>query len=170
MGRSRREEQGAASTREHACVMPPPAPALHPRRSRTMTRLAGPVAACAVCVPPCAAGAQPMDGYPARPVRIVTAAAAGSNDFAARLIGQELSARLGQPVIVDNRPGRFVAGDIVAKASADGHTLLFSGTTLWVGPLLHGRPSYDAVADFAPITLATRSPNVLVVHPSLAAR
>lgn len=107
------------------------------------------------------------ESYPAKPIRVVTAAAAGSNDFVARVIAQELAARLGQPVIVDNRPGRFVAGDIAAKAAPDGYTLLFSGTTLWVGPLLHGQPPYDPVADFAPITLATRSPNVLVVHPSL---
>ena len=126
-------------------------------------------AACMGCAPLWAGIAKGPESYPARPVRVVTAAAAGSNDFAARVIAQELAARLGQPVIVDNRPGRFVAGDIVSKAAPDGHTLLFSGTTLWVGPLLHGRPSYDAVADFAPITLATRSPNVLVVHPSLAA-
>jgi len=127
-------------------------------------------AACMACAPLWAASAKVTETYPTRPVRVVTAAASGSNDFAARVIAQELALRLGQPVIVDNRPGRFVAGDIVAKAAPDGHTLLFSGTTLWVGPLLHGRPSYDAVADFAPITLATRSPNVLVVHPSLAAR
>jgi tripartite-type tricarboxylate transporter receptor subunit TctC len=127
-------------------------------------------AACVACAPLWAAGVKPPESFPARPVRVVTAAAAGSNDFAARLIAQELAVRLGQPVIVDNRPGRFVAGDMVAKAAPDGHTLLFSGTTLWVGPLLHGTPPYDAVADFAPITLATRSPNVLVVHPALPAR
>jgi tripartite-type tricarboxylate transporter receptor subunit TctC len=126
-------------------------------------------AACSIGAPLRAASAQAGESYPTKPVRVVTAAAAGSNDFAARAIAQELAVRLGQSVIVDNRPGRFVAGDIVAKALPDGHTLLLSGTTLWVGPLLHGRPSYDAVVDFAPITLATRSPNVLVVHPSLGA-
>jgi len=107
--------------------------------------------------------------FPTRPIRIVTAAAAGTNDFVARLIAQDLSARLLQPVIVDNRAGRFIPGEIVAKAPADGHTLLFSGTTLWVGPLLHSRAPYDAVASFRPITLATSSPNVLVMNPGVPA-
>ncbi len=108
--------------------------------------------------------------FPAKPVRIVTAAAGGSNDFAVRILAQELSAGLNQAVIVDNRGGRFIPGEIVSTATPDGHTLLFSGTTLWVGPLLQGRAPYDAAADFAPIVLATTSPNVLVVNPSLPAK
>jgi len=108
--------------------------------------------------------------YPTKPLRIVTAAAGGSNDFAARILGQELSSVLNQGVIVDNRGGRFIPGEIVSAATPDGHTLLFSGTTLWVGPLLQGRAPYDVAADFAPIVLATSSPNVLVVNPSVAAK
>lgn len=108
--------------------------------------------------------------FPIKPIRVVTAAAGGSNDFAARIIAQELGPRLNQPVIVDNRGGRFIPGEIVASAIPDGHTLLFNGTTLWLGPLLQGgRPPYDPIADFAPIVLATSSPNVLVVNPSVAA-
>ncbi len=108
--------------------------------------------------------------YPTKPVRIVTAAAGGSNDFVARILAQELAARLGQAEIVDNRGGRFIPGEIVASATPDGHTLLFSGTTLWVGPLLQGRAPYDAASDFAPIILATSSPNLLVVNPAVPAK
>jgi tripartite-type tricarboxylate transporter receptor subunit TctC len=123
------------------------------------------------CIALLAAACAQAQGYPNKPVRVVTAAAGGSNDLAARVIAQELAARLDQPVIVDNRGGRFIAGEIVASATPDGHTLLFNGTTLWLGPLLQqARAPYDALADFAPIVLATRSPNVLVVNPSVPAR
>jgi len=107
--------------------------------------------------------------FPTRPIRVVTAAAAGSNDFAARIIARDLAAVFNSPVIVDNRSGRYVGGQIVSGAAPDGHTLLFSGTTLWVGPLLTTNAPYDAIRDFAPITLATSSPNVLVVNPALPA-
>lgn len=123
------------------------------------------------CVPMSLLLAASAQAYPTKPVRVVTAAAGGSNDFAARILAQELAARLNQAVIVDNRGGRFIPGEIVASASPDGHTLLFSGTTLWLGPLLQGgRAPYDPIADFAPIVLATSSPNVLVVNPSVPAK
>jgi tripartite-type tricarboxylate transporter receptor subunit TctC len=107
--------------------------------------------------------------YPTKPVRIVTAAAGGSNDSAARLIARELTGIFKQQVIVDNRGGWFIPGEIVARAPADGYTLLFSGITLWIGPLLRQKAPYDPIKDFAPITLAVSSPNVLVVNPSVAA-
>src|SRR4051812_11939012 len=74
--------------------------------------------------------------YPTKPVRIVTAAAGGSNDAAARLIARELTGVFNQQVIVDNRGGWFAPGEIVARAPADGYSLLFSGIALWIGPLL----------------------------------
>jgi tripartite-type tricarboxylate transporter receptor subunit TctC len=107
--------------------------------------------------------------YPTKPVRIVTAAAGGSNDSAARLIGRELTGIFKQQVIVDNRAGWFIPGEIVARAPPDGYTLLFYGITLWIGPLLRQKAPYDPIKDFAPITLAVSSPNVLVVNPSVAA-
>jgi tripartite-type tricarboxylate transporter receptor subunit TctC len=104
--------------------------------------------------------------YPMKSIRIVTSEAGGGNDLASRLIGQGLSAVLGQPVITDNRG---ISGyDLVAKASADGYTLLLHGAPFWLAPLLQKMP-YDPVRDFAPITLAIRQPNMIVVHPSLAA-
>src|SRR5689334_7994756 len=79
------------------------------------------------------AGAQ---DYPSKPVRLVTAEVGGGHDLAARLIGQGLSARLGQQFIVDNRAGAIVAGQLVAKAPADGYTLLIFGTSLWLMPYM----------------------------------
>ena len=111
-------------------------------------------------------GAVCGQAYPVKPVRIVTSAAGGGNDFAARLIAPVLAAGLGQPVIIDNRGAALVA-EMVAKAPADGYTLAFAGTTLWLAPFLRESVSYDPVRDFAPVTLAIKQPTVLVVHPSL---
>ena len=102
--------------------------------------------------------------YPSKPIRIVTSPAGGGNDFPARLIARAISGPLGQQVIVDNRPTVLIA-DIVAKAPPDGHTLLVTGSAHWIGPLVE-KVTYDAIKDFAPITLIDRSPSVLVVHPS----
>src|SRR5687767_10454552 len=98
------------------------------------------------------AGAAGAQTYPNRPVRIVTSPAGGGNDFAARLIAQGLSAPLGQQVIVDNRAGGVIPGEVVAKSKPDGYTLLVAGGTFTIGPLLQDTP-YDPVKDFAPITL-----------------
>jgi tripartite-type tricarboxylate transporter receptor subunit TctC len=106
--------------------------------------------------------------YPNKPIRIVSSEAGGAIDFAARIVAQGLSAGLGQSVIVDNRGGGIIPGDIVAHAPPDGYTLLMAGGTFILGPLLQKTP-YDVVNDFAPITLVATAPNILVVHPSLNA-
>jgi tripartite-type tricarboxylate transporter receptor subunit TctC len=106
--------------------------------------------------------------YPNRPVRIVTAAVGGSGDILARLIGHALTPNLGQQVIVDNRGGLGdIAAQIVAKAPPDGYTLLIYASIIWLAPYLRDNVTWDPVRDYAPITLATASPNVLLVHPSL---
>ena len=112
------------------------------------------------------AGIVAAQGFPNKPIRILTSAPGGSSDFVARSLAQGLSAALGQPVIVENRAGGVAIAEPVSKAAADGHTLLIDGATLWLPPLLQSMP-YDPVRDFAPITLAAISPNILVVHPSL---
>jgi tripartite-type tricarboxylate transporter receptor subunit TctC len=117
----------------------------------------------------CAAGLVFGQDYPVKPVRLVTSAVGGTTELIARLIAQGLSANLGQQVIVDNRPTGIIPGDLVAKSPADGYTLLFHGSSLWIAPLMQEVP-YDPVRDFAPITLASSTPNVIVVHPSLPAR
>ena len=110
------------------------------------------------------------DRFPARPVRIVTSEPGGGLDFVARIIAQGLSAVLGQQVIVDNRPSGVFTGSIVSNATPDGHTLLFNGSSFWMLPFLQKNVPYDPIRDFAPITLATSSPLILVVHPSVPAK
>jgi tripartite-type tricarboxylate transporter receptor subunit TctC len=103
---------------------------------------------------------------PSRPIRIVTTATGGGSDFVARLIAQAISAPLGQPMVVDNRSAGVIVGELVLRAPPDGHTLVVNSNSFWIGPLLEKTP-YDPLADFAPITLATSAPNILVVHPAL---
>lgn len=117
-------------------------------------------------LPVVAAPAVHGQGYPSRPVRIVTAEVGGGSDFTARLIAQGLTGALGQQVIVENRPSGFIPGEIVAKAAPDGHTLLLFNTILWAAPLIQKSP-YDPARDFAPVSLIGRTPSILVVHPSL---
>ncbi len=104
--------------------------------------------------------------YPNRPIRFVTAAVGGGNDFAARMIAHGLTANLGQQVIVDNRGGSHVPQLTVSKATPDGYTILVQNNTVWVAPLL-AKVSYDHFTELVPITLTARAPNILVVHPSL---
>jgi tripartite-type tricarboxylate transporter receptor subunit TctC len=108
--------------------------------------------------------------YPEKPIRILTTVPGGSSDFAARLVAQGLTARLGQPVIVDNRGGSIIAIQMVAKAPPDGYTLILYSSSLWLLPFMRENASYDPVRDFAPITLATRSAIVLVVNTGTAAK
>jgi tripartite-type tricarboxylate transporter receptor subunit TctC len=107
------------------------------------------------------------DDFPNRPIRIVTSEIGGGVDMLARLVGQGLTAGFGQQVIVDNRGGSVsIPAQIVAKAPADGYTLFFYGSPIWILPLLQKTP-YDPVRDFSPITMAVSSPNILVVNPGL---
>jgi tripartite-type tricarboxylate transporter receptor subunit TctC len=104
--------------------------------------------------------------YPTRPIRMLATEAGGGTDFVARLIAQGLTESLHRQVIVDNRGNQ--AAQIAAKAPGDGYTLALLGPPLWVSPLLQP-VQYDPINDFSPITLATTSANVLIVHPSLPA-
>lgn len=129
------------------------------------------LAAIATTAMPGAASAQ---NYPTRPVRlIVPFAPGGPMDILSRAIGEKLTARLGQPVVVDNRGGASgtIGAEIAARAAPDGHTLLagHSGTHV-VNVSLFPRLNYDPVKDFAPITLTASLPMALVVHPSVPAK
>ncbi len=123
------------------------------------------VALTLAAIPPSAQADDPS-AYPTRPIRVVAAAAGGGIDFTARLMANSMSETLGQRLIVDNRGGRNIAGLTVAKATPDGHTLLVHNNTIWVAPLLDDVP-FDHAKELAPISLLARSPNILVVHPSL---
>jgi tripartite-type tricarboxylate transporter receptor subunit TctC len=115
------------------------------------------------------ATAQAQD-YPSRPVRVVVPfSPGGAVDGPMRVIAQELSKRLGQQVIVDNKPGAgaTIGAEAVAKAPPDGYTLLLASQTNAISATLYPKLAYDPVEDFAPISLIGREPGVLVVHPSL---
>jgi len=95
--------------------------------------------------------------------------AGGGVDFVARVIAREMSAGMGQQVVIDNRGGAggIIAGDAVVKAPPDGYTLLFWGPAMYLLPYLRERVPFDTAKDLTPVTLAVTTPNVLVVHPSL---
>jgi tripartite-type tricarboxylate transporter receptor subunit TctC len=119
-----------------------------------------------LCLTTAATGAAwGQDKFPVKPIRIVTAAPGSNHDWGARLTAQELTPRAGQRVIVDNR-GSIAIEYVAKEAQPDGYTLLFYGATVWLQPFLN-KVGWDPLVDFAPITLAMSSPNVLVVHPSL---
>lgn len=104
--------------------------------------------------------------FPSKPIRFITAGVGGGNDFTARLIAPELSAAVGQPVVVDNRANSTIAAEAVARSAPDGYALLVAGGTFTIGPLMQQVP-YDVLRDFAPVVLTGSAPNILTVHPSL---
>jgi tripartite-type tricarboxylate transporter receptor subunit TctC len=118
--------------------------------------------------------AQSDGAYSTKPIRIiVTLAAGGSNDVMARLLAQKLSEQVRQPVIVENKTGGngIPGADFVAKSAPDGHTLLFGNTTLLaIQVSLFQKLPYDPQRDFAPISVLSVSPTLLVVNPSVPAR
>lgn len=135
---------------------------------RTVYAIAALVATTAALVEVPDVAAQP---YPGKSVRIVVGfAAGGPTDVVARLVGQKLSERMGQTFVVDNRPGAggVLATDQVAKAPADGYTLLM-GTIggLTVSQHLLAKIPYDTLRDLAPITQAVSNTNIMVLHPSI---
>lgn len=111
--------------------------------------------------------------FPARPVRVVIPfPAGGPTDFAARALGVEMSAELGQTLVMDNRGGAagLIAAQIVTNSAADGYTVLFSGAGAFgINPALFaGRLPYDAQRDFTPIVLISASPNLITAGPGFA--
>jgi tripartite-type tricarboxylate transporter receptor subunit TctC len=108
--------------------------------------------------------------FPVKQVRIIVGlTAGGTTDLVARILAQKLGEAWGQNVIVDNRPGAsgMIGADLVAKAAPDGYTLLVTPqTSIAVAPALYGKAPYDAVKDFATITLVGSTPLLMIVHPS----
>jgi len=109
-------------------------------------------------------------GYPSKPVRmVVPSSAGGGTDIVARIIAPELSKRLGQQVVIDNRPGAgtMIGIEVAAKSPPDGYTLLMGLSTLAINSALYKKVPYDPQRDFAPITQAVSSASIIVVHPSI---
>lgn len=112
-------------------------------------------------------------GYPARPVRVIVGfAPGGATDLVARQFAQKVGESLGRPFVVENRPGGggVIANMLVKNAAADGYTLLAVSGTFSITPAISKSLAYDALKDFAPISLVNQAPFVVVVHPSLPAR
>jgi tripartite-type tricarboxylate transporter receptor subunit TctC len=129
--------------------------------------------ACAALAAVAAGTAVAQSGYPAKPVRLVVpSSAGGGTDIVARIIAPELSKRLGQQVVIDNRPGAgtMIGIEVAARSPADGYTLLMGLSTLAINSALYKKVPYDPQRDFAPITQAVSSASIIVVHPSVPVR
>jgi tripartite-type tricarboxylate transporter receptor subunit TctC len=134
---------------------------------RTVIGLAAAAAALALAA---GAAAQP---YPSKAVRVIVPyAPGGGTDILARLLGAKAAEELGQPFVIDNRAGggSTIGTQLIAKAAPDGYTIGAIDTALTINPGLYAKLPYDAVRDFAPITLIASSPLIMVVHPSVPAK
>ena len=135
---------------------------------RNFLRLAG-----ATALAPAFSRSAGAQGYPTRPVRLIVGfPPGGGTDVAARLIGQWLSERLGQPVVIENRPGAGsnIATEAVVHAAADGHTLLLVSTAHAINATLYERLNYNFLHDIAPVAGFMRVPNVMEINPSLSVK
>ena len=144
-----------------------------PQSYRSVLALAC-TALAALAIAPAAHAADPSDGYPSKPIRwVVPYAAGGGSDFLARTVGQGLSARVGQTIVVDNKPGgnTAIGASETARSAPDGYTMVSADNgTLVFNPALYKTLSYDPVKDLAPVTLMGRFPMILVVGPSVQAK
>ncbi len=113
-----------------------------------------------------------MAAYPDKPIRLIVGfSAGGTTDVVARILGKEIGDDLGQPVVIENRPGAGsnIAAEMVARADPDGYTLLMVAVTSAINHTLYKNLKFDLTTDFDPVALAVRVPNVLVVHPDVKA-
>jgi tripartite-type tricarboxylate transporter receptor subunit TctC len=134
-------------------------------------RLRNALLACLLLLLPSVAGAE---SWPSKPIHIIVSSGAGGTaDILARMIGEKLVPALGQPVIIENRPGAggHLGAGVVARAQPDGYTLLMSGSpTHSVGPHLFKRLSYDPMRDVPPVAMVAVAPNLLVTRSSFSAK
>lgn len=138
-------------------------------RVSLMREAAAAVVAFAIAIAPAGAA----QNYPTKPIRmIIPFAAGGATDTPARIMAAKLSERLGQQIVVDNRPGAggALGTAAAARAEADGYTVLMTATPFVLSPHLYKKLSYDPLKDFVQVTQFGAAPNVVVVHPSLPAK
>ena len=129
------------------------------------------LAACGALAALAAPGAQ-AQAYPAKPITMVVPfPPGGPTDMVARLLAQKLSEQMGQPVVVDNKPGANgnIGGAQVSKAPADGYTLLYNTSSITLSPALYKSMQYDVLRDLAPVALTAVVPLALVVNPAVPA-
>jgi tripartite-type tricarboxylate transporter receptor subunit TctC len=115
-------------------------------------------------------GAQPLDAYPSKPLRfILPFPPGGGTDILGRLVAERLAAALGQPVVIENRGGAGgnVGTEAAARSAPDGYTIVLVAPSLAISPTLYSKLNYDAVKDFAPVSLVATVPNVVITQPSL---
>jgi len=127
------------------------------------------ISTIALALFPTAASSQNAADYPSRPIRVIVPFAPGGGlDISTRLIGQKLTEKWGQNIVVDSRPGAatIVGTDIASKAAPDGYTLLMITTTFAINPGLYPKLPYDPVRSFTPVTQLNSQPNVIVVSPA----
>ena len=144
---------------------------MRPRTSRLKRLIGGSILVLAAMV----AAPANAQGYPSRPLKlIVPLGAGGASDLNARVLAEKLSERLGQPVVVENRPGAegIIGVDAAAKSAPDGYTLVLgSSTTLAANYSLRAKLPFDPVADFSPVSMAFKNAfNILVIHPDVPAK
>ncbi len=144
------------------------------RGPMTRRRLAGLVVGAAAAGPARAQPAVSGPAYPTRPIRLIVPFGSGSaTDIMTRLLGPHMSQALGQPLVIENRPGAagVLGSEAVQRAAPDGHTLLMAAVSSHaIAPALRREIPYDVMRDFMPIGLSARSTNFIVVHPSVPAR
>ena len=124
------------------------------------------VSALGMCV---VGGVFAAESFPKRPVHLVVGfPAGGASDVAARAVAEKMAVKLGQPIVVENKPGAAsnIGADYVAKAAPDGHTVLFGTISLSINRSLYPNLNYDALKAFAPVSQLASAPFILVVHPS----
>ena len=138
-----------------------------------MTRRFVALACLVVVATAIGAGDAASQTYPNRPIRLLLGyGAGGAADIVARVIAPRLSEKLGQQFVVDNRPGAgsIIATELLARSTADGYTVMLANASFGANPALHSKLSYNALRDFEHVGLVTVMPNVLVVHPTVAAK
>ena len=136
-----------------------------------MSKLIPALMAMAIVIPSSSAFGQ--TAYPAKTVRVVVPfPPGGTNDLAGRIVMRDVADAMGQPFVIDNRAGAsgIIGAEIVARAPADGHTLMVSSTSHLTNGLMFRKVPYDTLKDFTPVALLAATPGVLMVHPSLPVR